>query len=72
MLKGTVNHGGTLPKQYFISYLKLVMLSRGVSVLEAKEFTFKYFFRNDEQRFGPTTYEHFIQAYFELTDTEVE
>lgn len=70
MLKGTVNHGGNLPKEYFISYLKLVMTSRELTVEEAKEFTFENFFKGDYNHFGPNTFQQFILAFNKLSHNE--
>jgi len=66
MLKGTVNHGGNLPKEYFKHYIKLVMLSKEMSLEQAKMFTFEHFFHENEEKFGAQTYDNFLTAYSEL------
>ncbi|MGM0845328.1 MAG: hypothetical protein ACQEUT_10150 [Bacillota bacterium] len=59
----TVNHGGTLGKEYFISYLSLVMNSRGCSPQQAKEITLSQFFKGSPEIYGHDTYNAFIEAY---------
>ena len=62
----TINHAGTLGKEYFISYIKLIMNACGCSVDEAKEQTFKRLFNNQEESMGRETYKQFLIAYREL------
>ncbi|WP_174730402.1 hypothetical protein [Mesobacillus harenae] len=62
----TVNHGGSLSKQYFISYIKLVQNSRNSSIETAKQITMDLFFRMDKSRYGQETYKSFLAAYHEL------
>ncbi|WP_409251002.1 hypothetical protein V1502_12630 [Bacillus sp. SCS-153A] len=59
----TVNHGGTLSKEYFISYLSLIMNSRGCSAEQAKEIAFDLFFRGNQEVYGKKTYTEFLTAY---------
>lgn len=62
----TINHAGTLGKEYFISYIKLIMNACGCSVDEAKEQTFKRLFNSQEENMGRETYQQFLNAYREL------
>ncbi|MFE8694916.1 hypothetical protein ACFYKT_00940 [Cytobacillus sp. FJAT-53684] len=62
----TINHAGTLGKEYFISYIKLIMNACGCSVDEAKEQKFKRLFNNQEESMGRETYKQFLIAYREL------
>ncbi|OCA85807.1 hypothetical protein A8F94_13120 [Bacillus sp. FJAT-27225] len=58
----TVNHGGTLKKEYFLAYMKLVMNFRNCSVNEAKELAMELFFKNDKDSYGTETYANFLKA----------
>ncbi|KML36857.1 MULTISPECIES: hypothetical protein [Cytobacillus] len=62
----TINHAGALKKEYFISYMKLIMNAFGCSVEEAKDKTFERLFRLREIEMGQETYEQFILAYRDL------
>ncbi|MGN7177440.1 hypothetical protein [Cytobacillus sp. SAFR-174] len=62
----TINHAGALKKEYFISYMKLIMNAFGCSVEEAKDTTFERLFRLRESEMGQETYIQFILAYQEL------
>ncbi|URT69112.1 hypothetical protein LIS77_15030 [Cytobacillus firmus] len=62
----TINHAGALKKEYFISYMKLIMNAFGCSVEEAKDKTFERLFRLQEIEMGQETYEQFILAYRDL------
>jgi hypothetical protein len=62
----TVNHAGTLKKDYFLSYINLIMISRNCSLEEAKELTMELFFQNKIGQYGKSTYEQFLEAYKEL------
>lgn len=62
----TINHAGALKKEYFISYIKLIMNAFGCSVEEAKDKTFERLFRLREIEMGKETYEQFILAYRDL------
>ncbi|EDL66110.1 hypothetical protein [Bacillus sp. SG-1] len=64
----TVNHGGTLGKEYFISYLSLIMNSRGCSAEEAHDIAFHLFFKGNEDAFGQKTYQEFLTAYAIMND----
>ncbi|WP_419955100.1 hypothetical protein ACN6MT_05890 [Neobacillus niacini] len=62
----TVNHAGMLKKEYFLSYLNLVRISRNCSLEEAKDLTISFFFKNNRLRYGSQTYERFLEAYNQL------
>lgn len=64
----TINHAGTLGKEYFISYIKLIMNACGCSVDEAKEQTFKRLFNFQMDSMGQETYQQFLKAYKELKE----
>ncbi|CAG9623620.1 hypothetical protein [Sutcliffiella rhizosphaerae] len=63
----TINHAGSLEKEYFISYMKLVMNAFGCSIEEAKDKTFERLFHFRENEMGHETYTQFLLAYQELT-----
>ncbi|UOE53711.1 hypothetical protein LIT38_16465 [Bacillus sp. CMF12] len=62
----TINHAGALKKEYFISYMKLLMNAFGCSVEEAKDRTFERLFRLRESEMGKETYTQFLLAYRDL------
>ncbi|MBS4223104.1 hypothetical protein [Lederbergia citrea] len=62
----TVNRGSVLGKEYFLSYIKLILKSRNCTLEMAKELTFKMFFHNNKDQFGKETYQRFLTAYEEL------
>lgn len=62
----TVNHANTLKKEYFLSYINLIMISRNCSLEEAKELTMDLFFHNNIEQYGKSTANHFREAYNEL------
>ncbi|PFO08494.1 hypothetical protein COJ85_03105 [Bacillus sp. AFS076308] len=66
----TVNHASTLKKEYFLSYINLVMISRNCSLQQAKELTIELFFKNNYEQYGKQTYERFIEAFKQLSKTE--
>ena len=61
-----VHHSSTLNAEYFLSYPKLVMNSRQMSVEETKQFMEKFFFKGDLQSYGARTYQQFLQAMEQL------
>lgn len=61
-----VHHSSTLTADYFISYAKLVMNSRQLSVEETKQFMEEFFFKGDLQSYGESTYQQFLQAMEQL------
>jgi hypothetical protein len=62
----TVNHASTLRKEYFLSYINLIMISRNCSLEQAKELTMELFFKNKIEQYGKQTFERFLDAYYEL------
>jgi hypothetical protein len=66
----TVNHAGTLKKEYFLSYINLVIISRNCSLQQAKELTIELFFKNNIEQYGRQTYERFLDAYKQLSKTK--
>ena len=58
----TVNHGGNLNEAYFISYLKLIMVSRECDAACAESFALETFFSGDASKFGSSTFERFKRA----------
>ncbi|TQR13350.1 hypothetical protein [Psychrobacillus soli] len=58
----TVNNGGNLSIEYFISYLKLVMEARSYSLEEAKTFMFINFFKKNNDTYGKESHIKFMQA----------
>ncbi|RJS59261.1 hypothetical protein [Bacillus sp. PK3_68] len=61
-----VNHGGALSKEYFISYLKLIMNARSFTLEEAEWFMFKQFFSGKKDTFGKESYTKFLEAIEDL------
>jgi hypothetical protein len=64
-----VNHGSMLGKEYFISYLSLIMNAKGCSVEEAKDIAFNLFFKGSEDVYGKKTYQEFLAACSKLIST---
>ncbi|ODV56432.1 hypothetical protein [Lysinibacillus fusiformis] len=62
----TVNHSSILTKDYFITYLKLIMNSREYTLIQAKEFAFDFFFKGDMDRYGTSTWLQFEKAIIEI------
>lgn len=58
-----INRSGALSKEYFISYLELVMNSKGCTLQQAKDFVFKRIFNNDAKHLGQSSYQEFLLAY---------
>lgn len=61
-----IKNGATLSKDYFKSYFKLRMNTLNCSLNKAVDQTFDEFFREDTERFGKATYQHFQAAYEEM------
>jgi hypothetical protein len=40
----TVNHGGSLGKEYFLSYINLIKISRNCTLEQARNLTLELFF----------------------------
>jgi hypothetical protein len=62
----TVNHGGSLGRNYFLSYINLILISRNCSLKQARDLTMELFFRNNIDQYGKETYERFLEAYRDL------
>jgi hypothetical protein len=62
----TVNHAGTLKKEYFLAYLNLIRTSRSCSLIQAKEIAMELFFHRNMKEYGSQTYQQFLLAYREL------
>lgn len=62
-----VNNGGNLSKEYFVSYLKLVMNAKQCSLVQAKDHMEIHFFKRNVQSFGKYTYSNFSKALKELS-----
>jgi hypothetical protein len=62
----TVNHGGSLGMNYFLSYINLILVSRNCSLKQARDLTMELFFKNNIDQYGKETYERFLEAYKEL------
>ncbi|MEG0471635.1 MAG: hypothetical protein RR588_04800 [Solibacillus sp.] len=61
-----VHHSSTLTSEYFLSYAKLVMNSRQMSVKETKQFIEEFFFKGNPLVYGEATLQQFLQAISEL------
>lgn len=68
----TVNHASVLTQDYFISYLKLIMNSREFTLKQAKAFAFDFFFKEDMNRYGNSTWLQFEKAIKEIGKTMCE
>lgn len=66
----TVNHGGSLGKNYFLSYINLILISRNCSLKQASDLVMQLFFKNNINQYGKGTYERFMEAYRELEQKE--
>jgi hypothetical protein len=66
----TVNHGGSLGKNYFLSYINLILISRNCSLKQARDLVMQLFFKNNIDQYGKETYERFMEAYIELEQKE--
>ncbi|MFC9540269.1 hypothetical protein ACFTQ7_10355 [Lysinibacillus sp. NPDC056959] len=62
----TVNHVSVLTKEYFISYLTLIMTSREYTLAQANSFAFDFFFKGDMERYGSSTWSQFQKALKEI------
>lgn len=58
----TVNNGANLSKEYFISYLKLVIEARSFSLEQAQGYMVNYFFKNNNEVYGKDSYCNYLQA----------
>ncbi|MFB7155725.1 hypothetical protein [Lysinibacillus sp. NPDC056232] len=62
----TVNHASVLTKEYFISYLTLIMKSREYTLPQAELFAYDFFFKGDKERYGDSTWFQFEKATKEI------
>lgn len=62
----TVNHAGTLSKEYFLAYLHLIMNARQCSLESAKSLTLELFFHSNIKEYGEETSKRFLEACNEL------
>ena len=58
-----INSSGALSKEYFISYLELVMNAKGCTLQQAKDFVFNRIFNNDAKHLGHSSYQAFLLGY---------
>ncbi|MDF2680348.1 MAG: hypothetical protein K0R47_1538 [Brevibacillus sp.] len=65
-----ISSGSVLGKDYFLSYLQLVMKSRGFDLDQATAYTLHAFFQGDLCAFGQQTYENYLSAVDELRDAQ--
>ncbi|MED4136011.1 hypothetical protein P4668_26920 [Priestia megaterium] len=66
----TINHSSTLNKEYFLSYMKLIMNAYQNTVDQAKELAFQRLFESHINSLGCNSYENFLLAYNELKESE--
>lgn len=62
-----INHGGALKKDYFISYLRLIMNVKICNVDVAREVAFQKLFKNNKETLGKESYQQFVLAYEEIS-----
>ncbi|PJO44765.1 hypothetical protein CWD94_05030 [Lysinibacillus xylanilyticus] len=62
----TVNHASVLTKEYFVSYLTLIMKSREYTLPQAESFAYDFFFKGDKVRYGDSTWSQFEKAIKEI------
>jgi hypothetical protein len=62
----TVNHASSLKKEYFLSYINLIMVSRNCSLEEARKLTMELFFHNNIEQYGNETSLRFSETYHDL------
>ncbi|OSY04364.1 hypothetical protein S2E19_01698 [Bacillus mycoides] len=60
------NHAGNLKKDYFLSYMRLIMNARQCNVEDAKDYIFQSMFGLQDNSLGEGTYQNFLGAYQEL------
>ncbi|KAB2457601.1 hypothetical protein F8160_19625 [Bacillus sp. CH126_4D] len=61
-----INHAGNLKKDYFLSYIRLIMNAHQCNVEDAKDYVFQSMFRLKKNSLGKKTYQSFLEAYQEL------
>uniref|UniRef100_UPI0035ABB664 hypothetical protein n=1 Tax=Bacillus cereus TaxID=1396 RepID=UPI0035ABB664 len=58
-----INHAGSLKKDYFLAYIRLIMNTHQYSIEKAKEYIFQNMFELQEDSLGKHTYQNFLEAY---------
>ncbi len=66
-----INHASTLSKEYFKSYIKLIMNAENCSLDRARELTFQQLFKMNKEAYGKDTYENLTEGYKELKGTKI-
>jgi hypothetical protein len=66
----TVNHGGSLGKEYLLSYINLIKISRNCTLEEARNLAMELFFHKNIDQYGEVTYNRFLEAYQQLRHQE--
>lgn len=61
-----VNHASTLSKEYFKSYIQLIMNTKNCSLDKGREITMQRLFDMNKYSYGEETCENFKKAYKEL------
>lgn len=61
-----INHAGNLKKDYFVSYIRLIMNAHQCNVENAKDYIFQNMFKLETNSLGKKTYQSFLEAYQEL------
>ena len=61
-----INHGSILQKEYFVSYLKLIMNAKACDVDIAKVVAFQRLFKNNKEKLGKESFNQFMLAYKEI------
>ncbi|MDA1763057.1 hypothetical protein PDK32_22655 [Bacillus cereus] len=64
-----INNAGNLKKDYFLSYMRLIMNARQYNVEDAKDYIFQSMFGLQYNSLGEKTYQNFLDAYQELKQT---
>ncbi|MRG85763.1 hypothetical protein [Salinibacillus xinjiangensis] len=65
-----LNRSGKTSKEFFVSYLKLVMNTQKCSLEVAKEITFDRIFEGQPHCFGKEVYDNFLSAYEEMKESD--
>lgn len=65
-----VNHASTLSKEYFKSYIQLIMNTKNCSLDKGIEITMQRLFHMNKYSYGEMAYKNFKKAYTELKNVE--
>ncbi|SOC39862.1 hypothetical protein [Ureibacillus acetophenoni] len=57
-----VHHSGNKSKEFFYSYMRLILLTRTSSIDEMQKIVESYFFNGNIEEYGEHTREQYIQA----------